>query len=71
MKMSQNIPQEAQEILKERFGHDELIGLATVDGNRPSVRTVNAYYEDGCFYIITYGTSNKMMQLAKNPTAAI
>lgn len=71
MKMSQNIPQEAQEILKERFGHDELIGLATVDGNRPSVRTVNAYYEDGCFYVITYGTSNKMNQLAKNPNAAI
>lgn len=54
------IPMEAQEIMKERFGHDTLLSLATVDGDQPFVRTVNAYYEDGAFYVITHGLSNKM-----------
>ena len=65
------IPMEAQEILKERFGHDTMLSLATVDGDQPFVRTVNAYYEDGAFYVITHGLSNKMKQIAKNPRVAV
>ncbi|HCS74325.1 MAG TPA: pyridoxamine 5'-phosphate oxidase, partial [Clostridiales bacterium] len=29
---------EALKVIDERFGHDTLISLATVDGNRPAVR---------------------------------
>ena len=58
-------------IMAERFGHDNLISLATVDGGSPAVRTVNAYYDDGCFYTITYALSGKMQQIAKNPKIAI
>ena len=61
----------AQQILKERFGHDVLIALATVDQDQPSVRTVNAYYEDGRFFIITHEASNKMLQKHTNPNVAI
>lgn len=60
-----------RELMKERFGHDNLIALATAEGSAPYVRTVNSYYEDGAFYIITYALSNKMKQLDKNPAAAI
>ncbi len=35
------------------------------------MRTVNAYYEDGCFYIITYAASNKMKQIDHNPIVAV
>ena len=45
--MNGSIPEKAQELLKERFGHDTLIALATVTDGIPSVRTVNSYYEDG------------------------
>ncbi|MCI8622744.1 MAG: pyridoxamine 5'-phosphate oxidase family protein [Provencibacterium sp.] len=58
-------------ILSERFGRDSLIALATVDGDRPAVRTVNSFYEDGAFYVVTYGLSNKMKQIGKNPAVAI
>ena len=58
-------------LMKERFGHDTLIALATMDGDFPAVRTVNAYYEDGCFYTITYALSGKMRQIAVNPRVAI
>lgn len=62
---------EAQAIMKERFGKDSLLALATAADNVPSVRTVNAYYEDGAFYVITYALSGKMQQIAVNPTVAI
>lgn len=69
--MSEKFPLEAQKIMNERFNHDTLIALATVDGAVPSVRTVNSFYEDGSFYVITYARSNKMKQITKNPTVAV
>jgi len=62
---------EAEAIMNERFGKDNIIALATVDNNIPYVRSVNAFYEDGAFYIITYGLSNKMKQIQNNPIVAI
>ena len=58
-------------LMSARFGHDNLIALATTDGTRPAVRSVNAYYESGSFYVITNAGSNKMLQLRENPAAAI
>lgn len=60
-----------KKILTERFGKDNVIALATVDGGVPYVRYVNAYYENGAFYIITHRLSEKMRQLRNNPVAAI
>lgn len=62
---------EAEAIMTERFGKDTVIALATSDDGIPYVRNVNAYYEDGAFYIITYALSNKMKQLEKNSVVAI
>ena len=59
------------DIMNERFGKDNIIALATVDGDMPAVRNVDAYYEDGAFYIITYALSAKMKQLEKNNKVAI
>lgn len=58
-------------IMKERFAKDNIIALATMDGDMPAVRYVNAYYEDRAFYVITYGLSNKMNQIEKNPNISI
>ena len=58
-------------LMDKRFGHDSLISLATLDGDSPAVRTVNAYYEDGAFYTITYALSGKMQQIGRNPKVAI
>ena len=63
--------QEWKKIMDERFGCDNVIALATSETHRPYVRSVNAYYENGSFYIITYSLSDKMKQLEKNPAAAI
>ena len=57
--------------MTERFGENNVIALATAENNVPYVRSVNAYYENGAFYIITYALSNKMKQISDNPTVAI
>lgn len=66
-----SIQPEAAAVMKERFGKDNLIALATVENGKPFVRAVNAYYEEGSFYVITYALSNKIRQLEANPSAAI
>jgi general stress protein 26 len=63
--------EKALSLMTERFGQDTLLSVATTDGNRPSVRIVDAYYEDGAFYIVTYALSGKMKQIKINPTVGV
>ena len=65
------ITPEAEKIMVERFGKDTIIALATTKNGVPYVRNVNAYYEDGVFYIITYALSNKIKHIENNPVVAI
>ncbi len=67
----EKLNQETADMMTERFGKDCVIALATVENGVPFVRYVNAYYEQGAFYIITYGLSNKMRQIAENPVVAV
>lgn len=60
-----------EEILQARFGKDSLIALATVEDGIPHVRTVDAVYLDGAFYVVTYALSGKMKQIARNPVVAV
>lgn len=62
---------ESKEIMDERFGRDSILALATIQDDVPYVRNVNAFYEDGAFYVITYALSNKMNHISQNPTVAI
>ena len=62
---------EAEKIMIERFGKDTVIALATLENEVPHVRYVNAYYENGAFYIITHARSKKMKHIEKNPDIAI
>lgn len=71
--------EEGLKLIEERCGNgkDNLLSLATIamepnaDGkSRPYIRDVDAYYEDGVFYIVTWAKSNKMQQIAKNPEVA-
>lgn len=65
------LSQEVEKIMAERFGKDTVIALSTVKDEVPYVRYVNAYYENGAFYTITYALSNKMKQIENNPGVAI
>ncbi len=69
--MMEKMTKEAEKVMIERFGKDNVIALATTDNGVPYVRSVNAFYENGAFYIITYRLSNKMKQIENNPVVAI
>ncbi len=43
----------AERILMDRFRNDNVIALATTDKDQPYVRSANAFYEDGAFYVLT------------------
>lgn len=67
----EKLTKETDAILTERFGGDSIIALATAVDNIPCVRSVDAFYENGAFYVLTHGLSNKMKQIAQNPTVAL
>lgn len=62
---------EAEAIMAERFGKDTTLALATVEDGAPHVRNVDAYYENGAFYIVTDSRSGKMAQIRKDPRVAV
>lgn len=67
----EKLTKETEAILAERFGKDSIIALATAIDNIPYVRSVDAFYENGAFYVLTHGLSSKMKQIAQNPTVAL
>lgn len=69
--MAEKLCPAAAAVMDERFGHDNLIALATAEDGKPAVRAVNSVYIDGSFYVITHALSNKMRQIEKNSTVAI
>jgi len=58
-------------IMTERFGKDSLIAVATTDGERMYNRIVDAFYDNGAFYIATYALSNKIKQIESSPDVAV
>lgn len=71
--------EEGLKLIEENCGNgkDNVIGLSTIalelnSKGKPSpcIRDVDAYYENGVFYISTWGKSNKMQQIAQNNEVA-
>ena len=67
----EKLSEATEKIMYDRFGKDSIISLATCAGNVPYVRSVNSFYEDGAFYVLTHAMSNKMKHIADNPVVAI
>ena len=70
----------AMKLMEERCGNgkDNLIALATIaltpnaaGAPRPAVRMVDAYYEDGMFYVSTDAQKSKTLEIEKNNEVAV
>jgi general stress protein 26 len=77
--LKMNRYEEGLRLIEESCGNgkDNVIALSTIamessaDGTPyPYVREVDAYYEDGVFYVTTSAKSNKMQQIAQNKEVA-
>ena len=58
-------------ILSDLFGRDYQFSLATVKDNKPSLRVVDTYYENGEFWLVTHSQSNKVKDIENNSNVAL
>lgn len=63
--------EKSMNILSDLFGRDFQFSLATVKDNKPSIRVVDTYYENGAFWIVTYALSNKVKDIENNSEVAL
>lgn len=72
--------EDAMKLMEERCGNgkEEIIALATMSlsssangSQRPTVRMVCAYYENGVFYVSTDAKKNKMLQIEQNAEVSV
>ncbi len=70
-KPMEGVYEKSLEVLETLFGKDSQFALATSHDNAPFVRFVDVYYHDGSFYLITYGTSKKVIDIMGNPHVAL
>lgn len=61
----------SMEVMNELFAKDYQFALATTNNSIPSVRFVDTYYDDGCFYIVTYAKSKKVKELEINKNVSL
>ncbi|PHV72077.1 pyridoxamine 5-phosphate oxidase [Sporanaerobium hydrogeniformans] len=66
-----NAYEKSIEVLTELFSKDCTFSLATVKGDMPAVRVVDAYYHKSMFWIVTYATTNKVKEVTANPKVAL
>lgn len=62
---------EATSVMKELYGKDVAMPLATVNENKANIRVVDVYYKENAFYVTTYALSNKMKEICKNENVAL
>ena len=54
------------QVLEELFAKDYQFAFATSKDNIPSVRFVDTFYDNGVFYIVSYGKSQKVKEIEIN-----
>ncbi|TYQ18436.1 UNVERIFIED_CONTAM: pyridoxamine 5'-phosphate oxidase [Acetivibrio alkalicellulosi] len=63
--------EKSMKVMNELFARDYQFALATTNNNIPSIRFVDTYFEDGCFYIVTYAKSKKVRELEINKNVSL
>ena len=61
----------AIQVMTEMFGRDYQFALATVNGNIPSQRYVDTYFDGDYFYVVAYGLSKKVRDIRANPNVSL
>lgn len=55
-----------KEILKEKYSQDTILLIVTAKDNVPSVRSVDSFYYDGSFWIVTDTRTNYVKEIQSN-----
>lgn len=63
--------EKSMKVMNELFARDYQFALATTNKNIPSIRFVDTYFYNGCFYIVTYAKSKKVKELEANKNVSL
>lgn len=63
--------EKAMQVMSELFAKDHQFAMATVNGDRPSVRFVDAFYDEGSLYVVTYLKSRKVQEINDHSQVAL
>ena len=66
-----NAYEEGLGVLETLFARDYQFALATSNNNIPAVRFIDTFYDNGAFYIVTYGKSDKVKEIEHNPIVSL
>jgi len=66
-----NAYEEGLGVLETLFARDYQFALATSNNNIPAVRFIDTFYNNGAFYIVTYGKSHKVKEIEYNPVVSL
>lgn len=58
-------------IAQELFASDNVFAMATSADHLPTVRMVDAFLEDGAFYIVTHSNTRKYQDIKENPNVSL
>lgn len=61
----------SMKVMSELFARDYQFALATTNDNVPSVRFIDTFYDNNCFYIVTYANSRKVKELEINKNVSL
>ena len=57
--------------MEELFAKDCTFSLATARDNIPTVRVVDAFFDDGAFYVVTWNESGKAREIRENANVSL
>lgn len=66
-----SVYQESIKVLESLFAKDSFFAFATAKDNVPSVRMVDVFYDNYCFYIVVSGRTQKVQELELNENVAL
>lgn len=62
---------ESIHVMKELYGKDVPMTLATINEGKPNVRVVDTYFDGNAFYVSSYKLSKKCREIEKNSNVAL
>lgn len=63
--------EKSMNIMNELFARDYQFAFATTSNDIPSIRFVDTYFDNGCFYVVTYSKSKKVKELEVNKNVSL
>ncbi len=63
--------EDSMNVMHALFAKDCQFALATANGNTPSVRIVDTFYDEGAFYVVAHAATQKVKEITTNENVSL